>query len=377
MVVARNFERGLLLIGITESSSRDQKRGGWLGWALLGVAVVGAMVLALIPAPYAIYQPGPVVDTLGTVETGGREVPLISIPDQTTYPTEGSLSLLTVGVVGNRERLPGWFDVVATWFDKRRAAVPIGVVYPEGISTERADEANRILMENSKREAVAAALTNLGHEFTHRVTVTDVLTGGPADGRLQPGDTVLSFNGETFRDVTGLRDAVAAVGAGNPGTIVVLRNGLERSLELTPMQGDGTVDGPVLGIEVSVEFAFPFDVDLQLQNVGGSSAGMMFALGIVDKLTPGAMTGGESIAGTGTMSSNGIVGPIGGIRQKLFGAKEAGADWFLAPADNCDEVVGNVPEGLTVFRVSTLDEALAAVEGIAAGDTADLAVCTR
>jgi len=104
---------------------------------------------------------------------------------------------------------------------------------------------------------------------------------------------------------------------------------------------------------------------------------MMFALGIIDKLTPGPLTGGNDVAGTGTISVDGSVGPIGGIRQKLYGAKDDGAEYFLAPTENCAEVAGNVPDDLTVFAVSTLDEALAAVEVVAAeGDITALPTCT-
>ena len=126
---------------------------------------------------------------------------------------------------------------------------------------------------------------------------------------------------------------------------------------------------------MSVTYDFPFEVQIQLDKVGGPSAGMMFALGIIDKLTPGQLQGGENVAGTGTIDQSGAVGPIGGIQQKLHGALESGATWFLAPADNCDEVTGNIPDGLTVFSVSTLDQALTALEGIKTGDTSDLPTC--
>jgi PDZ domain-containing protein len=125
-----------------------------------------------------------------------------------------------------------------------------------------------------------------------------------------------------------------------------------------------------------MRYEFPIDVEIQLNDVGGPSAGMMFALGIVDMLTPGAMTGGERVAGTGSIDSDGTVGPIGGIRQKLWGALDADADWFLAPESNCDEVVGNVPDGLEVFAVGTLDEARSVVDAIAeGGDTSALRTC--
>ncbi len=116
---------------------------------------------------------------------------------------------------------------------------------------------------------------------------------------------------------------------------------------------------------------------IQLDNVGGPSAGMMFALGIVDQLTPGELNGGENVAGTGTIDAEGTVGPIGGIRQKLYGARDAGAEYFLAPAANCDEVVGHVPDGLQVIRTGTLEESLDALSVIAeGGDVASLPTCT-
>jgi PDZ domain-containing protein len=103
---------------------------------------------------------------------------------------------------------------------------------------------------------------------------------------------------------------------------------------------------------------------------------MMFALAVYDKLTPGALTGGAKIAGTGTIDSVGAVGKIGGIQQKLVGAKRGGATWFLAPAGNCDEVVGHIPDGLNVVKVASFVQARDAVEAIAAKHTASLPRCT-
>jgi PDZ domain-containing protein len=143
---------------------------------------------------------------------------------------------------------------------------------------------------------------------------------------------------------------------------------------VTPQEVQGT---PLLGVGVSVDYEFPFDVTLRLDKVGGPSAGMMFALGIIDKTTPGELNGGETVAGTGTITASGTVGAIGGIRQKLYGARDAGASVFLAPASNCDEVVGHVPSGLDVYAVATLDDAVTALETVAdGGDTASLPTCT-
>jgi PDZ domain-containing protein len=138
----------------------------------------------------------------------------------------------------------------------------------------------------------------------------------------------------------------------------------------------GDAGQTLLGVLIDPNYRFPIEVDIKIENIGGPSAGMMFSLGVIDKLTPGPMTGGRKIAGTGTIDSSGEVGPIGGIQQKLVGARDAGAEWFLAPADNCREVVGHVPAGLRVVKVSTLHEAHVAVETIGEGkDTSRLPTC--
>lgn len=135
-------------------------------------------------------------------------------------------------------------------------------------------------------------------------------------------------------------------------------------MTVTPRVSDDKVQ---LGVGTGISYDFPFQVEIKLDDVGGPSAGMMFALGVIDKLTPESLTGGQIVAGTGTIDSSGRVGAIGGIRQKLAGAKQAGAPWFLAPTANCDEVVGRVPDGMNVFAVSTLEEALTVLNDVRTG----------
>jgi Lon-like protease len=353
-----------------------QRRFAVVGWVLLVAALLGIVVVSLVPAPYVIEQPGPVYDTLGEVTVGGEQVPLIEIPDEPTYPTAGTLDMLTVTVSGNREQPPSWFEVATAYFDPSKAVVPVDDVYPEGVTQEQSNEQGRLDMENSQKEAVAAALRELGYELGGTVTVAETQPGLPADGVLEAGDVLVSVNGGSFADVTELREAIAENGVDAPAEVVVDRAGEQVTEQVTPVLAE---DGetPVIGVYVEGQYDFPFEVQIQLENVGGPSAGMMFALGIVDKLTEGELNGGADVAGTGTIAGSGEVGPIGGIRQKMYGALRAGAEWFLAPADNCGEVVGHVPDGLTVFSVSTLDEALAALEVIAdGGDTASLPTCT-
>lgn len=346
-----------------------------IGWAAVTVATVIAIVFGLLPSPYVIEQPGPVYDTLGVAENAdGEEVPLIAIPDETTYPTEGELNLLTVSVVGRPGNTPNWLEVLWAWGDTTRTVMPIEAVFQPGVSNEDRDAQNEAAMVDSQQDAIAAALVELGYEFPREVTIVGLLEGSPADGVLEEGDVVISLDGTPVNSIGELQSAVREHGTETPASIDIVRDGEPLTVEVTPVDRDGTA---VLGVGVRMHYEFPIDVELQLDNVGGPSAGMMFALGIVDELTPGAMTGGEIVAGTGTIDSAGAVGAIGGIRQKLWGADGAGADWFLAPESNCDEVVGNVPDGMSVFAVSTLDQARTIVEDLGDGElTGSYPSCT-
>ncbi|GAA2463108.1 YlbL family protein [Agromyces soli] len=345
-----------------------------IGWAAVSTALVIGVVFALLPSPYVIEQPGPVYNTLGSQEHDGEERPLIAVPDEQTYPTDGELNLLTVSVVGKPGRTPNWLEVLGSWFDRTKSVLPVEAIFPPGISETDRDQRNQAAMVDSQQDAIAAALVELGYDFPREVTVTGSAEGTPAAGVLQEGDVIESVDGQPVHSIGELREAVQAHGTESPAALVVSRDGSEQSVELTPVDSDGTA---ILGIGVRMVYEFPFDVEIQLDDVGGPSAGMMFALGIVDTLTPGDLTGGESIAGTGTIDSAGEVGPIGGIRQKMWGALDAGSSWFLAPASNCNEVVGNVPDGLTVFSVETLDQARTIVEDVADGEVdGEYASCT-
>lgn len=356
--------------------TRPRRSFAWVGWTLLLAALIGLGVIAFLPAPYVLEKPGPVFNTLGDVSVGGEQVPLIDVQGEPIYPTSGSLDMLTVTIAGDPQNLPTWVEVAAAYFNPRVAVLPLDQVYPPGYSVDDSNQQGQIDMQNSQQEAIAAALGQLGYDFTSELTVAQILEGSPADGVLEVGDVIQSFDGVAYADVTGLRRGIAENGADRPGTIVVERNGEELTLEITPVMSEGDDPAPIVGIVVGGKYDFPFDVTIQLENVGGPSAGMMFALGIIDKLTDGELNGGEQVAGTGTITGTGEVGPIGGIRQKMWGAVDAGATWFLAPETNCDEVTGHIPAGLTVLSVSTLDDALTALEAIAGGkDTSSLPTC--
>lgn len=359
-------------VTISPTPRRRRSRTASTGLWALAVALVVLLVMTFLPTAYVIQQPGPVYDTLGAAtDADGNEVPLISIADATTYPTTGTLDLLTVQVVGNRERRPSWFELAAAWFDPSRAVLPIDQVFPPGQTTEQRNEESAAMMVDSQQEAKAAALIELGYDVSARMQVYAVTEGSAAQGVLQADDTILQIDGQTPRDAQDVRDGVAAR-EGAPVDLLIERDGAQQTVSITPQEvTDGGQTVWLIGVQLIADYDFPVDVTVQLNNVGGPSAGMMFALGIIDKLTPDDLTGGRRIAGTGTIDAAGRVGAIGGIRQKLFGAQGDGAEFFLAPAANCNEVVGHVPDGIRVFSVSTLSDSLTALEAIRDGGDLD------
>lgn len=350
--------------------ARTRSRRGWIA---LGVAFVILLTLALWPTSYVIQQPGPVFNTLGTVEIDDEEVPMITVEGTETFETGGALDMLTVQAVGNPDQRPNWFEIALAWLTPSKTVVPLESVFPVGETTEERDAENAALMVDSQQDAVAAALTELGYDFPAQLTVGRVAEGAPAEGALKVDDELLSVNGSAVGDLASLRTAIADNGTETPAVFEIVRGGVPMKISITPTAAtaaDGTETG-IIGIATKMIYDFPIDVTIQLDNVGGPSAGMMFALGIIDMLTEGEINGGSHVAGTGTIDAEGNVGAIGGIRQKLFGAKDAGAEYFLAPETNCAEVVGHVPDGIEVFSVGTLDQAVGALDAIADGSGLD------
>ena len=364
--------------GPRSPGAHRRRRPPWRGISAV-VAVLLVMLVALLPSPYAIERPGPVFDTLGASGTGKDRAPLIAIPDRTTYPTRGSLDLLTVSVVGSPTGGPSWLELAFAWLNPSQAVIPLEAVFPSGITSGQAEREGAAEMTGSQRSAIAAALRQLGYEVAGDVTIQQVAKGSAAAaGRLESGDVVTAFDGTAVGDSCALQNAVQGHGA-KAATVTVRRGGTTRTIAVTPRAvADGTGGTrPLLGVVTSAAFTYPFTVRLEIDDVGGPSAGMMFALGIIDKLTPGALTGGRHVAGTGTICGDGRVGAIGGIVQKMAAAREAGATLFLAPRADCDEVVGHIPAGLDVVAVDRLSGALEALEKVrASGSAAGLPTCS-
>jgi PDZ domain-containing protein len=215
----------------------------------------------------------------------------------------------------------------------------------------------------------------LGYEVPWHVYVSEVSKASPSSGKLVAADFIIEINDVDIKDIDQMRVLINEAAPSGPLAVNVLRGGRSLTEEITATKN---ADGKYrLGILAGYKYDFPVKIKLALGDVGGPSGGMMFALGIIDRLTPGQLTGGKHIAGTGTIDPSGNVGPIGGIRHKLFGAANAGATIFLAPEANCDEVIGHVPSGLTVVKVKTLSEAKTSLEKISTGtNPATLPTCS-
>jgi len=341
------------------------------GLVLLSATILlGVLAMVIFPAPYVIERPGPAFNVLGKQD--GTSV--ISFKDTEGFPTTGSLDLLTVSVVGNREQTPTWPEIIAAWLDPAQTVSPIDEVYPVGTTVEQSEAESTAMMEQSQQNAIYVALAKLGYEIPIHIYAQQVNKNSPSSGKVVAGDYIEKVNGVHPKDFAGLRKLVESFDGKNPLRVEVSRKGEPVTLEISPRKNDA--GDYMLGIAVGFKFDFPVNVELKLSDVGGPSGGMIFALGIYDSLTKGPLIGGKHIAGTGTIDTSGAVGPIGGIRQKLFAAQRAGAKYFLAPIENCSEVNGHIPAGLQVFRVKKFDDALAAVTAIGSNsDLSKLATC--
>ena len=343
--------------------------------AVSGTLLAGFAAGALFqPVPYAELTPGPTFDVLGTQDGTANGTPLITITGRQTYPTTGQLRMVTVGVSEESYQMP-LGAAIAGWLSSNEAIVPKGTIYPAGQTQQQSDAQNTQQMTDSQDSAVTAALAALNIKPTgSEVVIASVTDGSPAAGKLLAGDVIDSVDGTAVSTggQTGMDTVTSVIQKLTPGaqvSFVITRDAKKQTITTGTVNSSGKA---AVGISIESENVFPFTVNIQLNNVGGPSAGMMFALGIIDKLTNTNLTGGRDVAGTGTIDSAGNVGAIGGIQMKTIGARDAGATVFLAPASNCAEAKANAPAGLELVKVGTLKDALTALTDIREGKTPPL-----
>jgi PDZ domain-containing protein len=330
--------------------------------SISGLATLIAIAVAvLVPVPYVILGPGPTLNTLGKDSSGQ---PLITIIGHPTYPTVGHLNMVTVSYQGGPGSNLSIFQALRAWLNPAEAVVPESELFPPGQTAQQTQQQDTEQMSSSQETATAAALGALHIPYVVQVEVVATVPGLPASKVLKPGDVIVAVNGKSVAGQSALSSIITSHATGTPLRLTVLRDGKTHELVVRSTKSGGN---NVIGVQVQEQYKFPFTVKFSVGDIGGPSAGMMFALGIVDKLTPMNLTGGKFIAGTGEITAAGQVQPIGGIQQKMVGARDAGATVFLAPAANCADTAGAVPAGLRIVKVSTLSQAITDLEALKAG----------
>jgi PDZ domain-containing protein len=337
------------------------KRRGMTVFVGALIVVALTMLVGQAPVPYVQLEPGPTIDTLG--KDHDKDVIVINGAQSTS--SAGQLRFLTVGVVSQLTLL----DAIKGWLNGDEAVVPRELIYPPDQTEEQINKQNADDFANSQSSAETAALVKLGYAM--RISIKEVSDGSPAAGFLQPGDVITAVDGtQVGSDTEMLLRLIRDKPVGSTLTFDLLRGGQPVTVKVTTVAGDNNV--PRVGFTPELTSSAPFTVDIPVEGVGGPSAGLMLALGIIDKIKPEDLTGGKVVAGTGTIDPSGKVGPIGGVPQKIIGAKRDGATVFLTPADNCNEAVANARPGLLLVKVDSLDAALSALDTLRSGGTPTL-----
>jgi Lon-like protease len=321
------------------------------------VAALLALLAALLPVPFLIVSPGPTFNTIGDVDG----VPLVVITDTETFATDGHLDMTTVREAGEPRSRISVFEALGAWMSTSRAVLPRELLYPDDITGDEVTQRNAALFSTSQSFAIAAAMAVVDRPVIATPVITAIVADSPAEGALTAGEEITAVDGQPVAGPADVDDAVRAEPIGSVLIFDVIRDGEPESIEVTSAENPQEPGQPYVGIAVGLLYSAEFGIDFTLKDVGGPSAGLMFTLAIIDKLTPESLTDGRFVAGTGTIDPQGQVGPIGGIRQKLAGARDAGAELFLMPEQHCEESQGAVPDGLTVVPVASVDQALTAL----------------
>jgi PDZ domain-containing protein len=324
--------------------------------ALVPIVAFGVL-LAVVTVPFVSLGPGPTFNTLGDFD--GK--PVVDIEGTETKPTSGNLNMTTVS---QRDQLT-LGQALTLWISGDEQLIPRDLVYPPDKSRDDVEKANDADFKQSESSAEYAALGYL--KYAPAVTVDTVTDPGPSVGKLQAGDAIDAVNGTPVTNVDEFTGLLKKTKAGQDIVLDFRRKNAPAGVTTITLGANPDRDFGYLGVSVLNAPWAPFKIDFNLANIGGPSAGLMFSLAVVDKLTTGDLNDAKFIAGTGTISNDGNVGPIGGITHKMQAAREAGATVFLVPADNCDEARGGAEDGLELVKVGNLSGAIDALHQLSAG----------
>ncbi|HET7067854.1 MAG TPA: PDZ domain-containing protein [Nocardioides sp.] len=341
----------------------------WAALVALPLFLVLGVFTAVSPLPFVTFAPGATVNVLG--DNGHR--PIIRVQGHPTYRDDGELRMTTVSVTQRDAKLD-LFTLMRTWFSPHDAIYPYAIEYGNSGSQQQDQQEGQAEMIDSQDSAIAAALRRLGYDVHPTLQILTVDPSMPAAGKLRPRDVLRRFDGHPVTATTDLGKLVQAVPDGRSVPITVLRGDRTVTVHVAPKTTDGT---RLIGVKLGIGYDFPFKVSVDIdKNIGGPSAGLMFALSIYDTLTPGSLTEGSVVAGTGTIDGLGHVGEIGGIQQKIAGARDDGAQLFLVPPANCPDAITSDHGSMRLARAATLKQAISEVTAWSKDHNAPLPQCT-
>ena len=346
-------------------------RQTWTAFVSALAFICLAVLLVVVPVPFVSWSPGGTRDTLGNV---GHE-PMIKVEGIDTYPTAGQLDMTIVAITPADARLSLPQALLAYWLP-HRDALPRDAVYAPGKSAEEVENEDADMMETAQDDDVVAALRADGRPVTEMPAIYSVTVGGPAHKLLVPGDLVVSVDGIPTPDTEAVAKQIRSHNVGEKVRFVVIRNKAQTEVTVTSVESNVQSDVPVVGITLATGYRYDPDISFDLgQQIGGPSAGLVFALAIYDKITDGPLLAGRHLAGTGKITPNGDVQGIGGIQEKIAAADKAGAAAFFVPAANCRDLAG-VRTNMALIKVSTLSDAIKAVQTLnVSGNKAPLPHC--
>ncbi|HSN44605.1 MAG TPA: S16 family serine protease [Propionibacteriaceae bacterium] len=331
-------------------------------WTAIVSAVLFVSLAALIaisPVPYVAWGPGSTLDVMGTFD----DQPAISVSGLTIYPVSGELRMTTVSVTraDSRMSLP---EAHVNYWAPHRDVLPRDAVYPKGKSVESIRDEEIRMMDTSQSDAIVAALRAAGQPVTEMPMVESVLIAGPASEKLEPGDLIAKIDAVAVQSSDDVRRAIRLHAVGEPVVVTVIRNDMSINETIVTVSSNEDAKIPVIGVNVGTGYRYTprvtFGIDPQIV---GPSAGLIFSLGIFNLIDPGDLMAGRKVAGTGEISAEGVVKPIGGLQEKIRGAELAGSEVFLIPADNCRDLEG-LQSPMTLVKVATLQDAIGALESL-------------
>jgi PDZ domain-containing protein len=331
---------------------------------------IGFLVGLLLVAPLGATSPYFVITPGGTYDVASR----IRVPEDRRRPV-GHMAFTAV-----YQQEASWGEVARVRVVGQAEVVPAALVRPPGTTQQQLNETNRRLIDESKPVAAVVALRAAGYdaEITGQgAQIETVLQGMPADGTLLKGDIIVAVDGQPALTTNALIEAVRRHEVGDVVVLTVQRDGVSQDFQVGTRASPAEPTRPVIGVTISTfqsDVRLPFQVDVESDNVGGPSAGFMFALGILDAVTDGDLTRGHYVAGTGTLAADGTVGPIGGAAEKALAAEHDGAHLFLVPRAN-EEDARRWVQSIRVVPIERFEDGIRSLCGLEPG-TAEAAEIT-